>query len=338
MINGFFDLSERLEWLSRSGDTLVRLKQIIPWESFREPIGRCFREHSKRKSNAGRKAFDGVLMFKILILESLYNLSDDAVEYQIADRISFMRFLDLSLDSRIPDAKTIWAFRDVLTKQNLAQELFTLFDRYLRAAGFTAQDGQIIDASIVRVPVQRNTREENAQIKAGTPPLDSWSAPKRSQKDVEARWTKKYSTQFYGYKNHIQVDVKHKFIRSSICTPANIHDGDVFEELLDSANTGKFVYADSAYDSKANRDMLQRHGLVARIVKRACRYRHLEESEQLTNRSFSRIRCRIEHVFGVMRKKLSDVTLRAVGLARCQTVLTLRNLAYNFTRYSLLTR
>lgn len=159
------------------------------------------------------------------------------------------------------------------------------------AAGFTAQDGQIVDASIVRVPVQRNTREENAQIKAGTPPLDSWNAPKRSQKDVDARWTKKYSTHFYGYKNHIQVDVKHKFIRSSICTPANVHDGDVLEDLLDSTNTGRFVYADSAYDSKANRDMLQRHGLVARIVKRACRYRHLDESEQLLNRSFSRIRC-----------------------------------------------
>ena len=167
----------------------------------------------ERKSNAGRKPFDVVLMLKILILQALYNLSDDEMEFQIMDRLSFMRFLGLSIGDRVPDAKTIWLFRSKLEQLGLVRELFAKFNSFLAEAGFVARKGQIVDATIVHVPVQRNTPEENAAIKAGNPPVEKWGEAKRRQKDVDARWTQKNGKNHFGYKNHVAVDVGGKFIR-----------------------------------------------------------------------------------------------------------------------------
>jgi hypothetical protein len=226
MINGFFDLQDRLDYLTENSDALPKLKQLVPWEEFRKELGII--HERERKSNAGRKAFDVILMFKILILQSLYNLSDDVMEYQIMDRLSFMRFLDLDMDSRIPDAKTIWLFRDSLEKHELVKSLFLKFDSYLRKSGFEARKGQIVDATIVKVPTQRNSREENEQIKKREPPVDHWNEAKRRQKDTDARWTKKNGKSFFGFKNHVQVDAKHKRIRKisgklveRICLPSH---------------------------------------------------------------------------------------------------------------------
>ena len=109
MLNGLFDIYNCLEYLTENGDILPNLKRLVPWEDFRGELEVIY-DH-ERKSNAGRRPFDVVMMFKILILQSLYNLSDDEMEYQIMDRLSFMRFLGLDLDSRVQDAKTIWLFR-----------------------------------------------------------------------------------------------------------------------------------------------------------------------------------------------------------------------------------
>ena len=210
MINGLFDIEFRLEDLTRNGDPLVRLNTCMDWEMFRPEL-KTIRE-KERKSPAGRKPFDVVLMFKVLVLQSLYNLGDDAVEYQVRDRLSFMRFLGLGIGDRVPDAKTIWLFREELGSAGLVKRLFKRFDRYLREQGFTARKGQIVDASIVSVPIQRNSREENARIKDGDVP-EEWSEAKRRQKDVNARWSIRPKRQEFGYKNHISVDAKHKFIR-----------------------------------------------------------------------------------------------------------------------------
>jgi IS5 family transposase len=137
-------------------------------------------------------------MFKILILQSLYNLADDQTEYQIRDRLSFMRFLGLDLDQRIPDAKTIWLFRETLTQAEVVKALFDQFEAYLAKQGLQPRRGQLIDASLVPVPKQRNSREENATIKAGDCPTEWEEQPnKRRQKDTEARWTKKHGTSHY---------------------------------------------------------------------------------------------------------------------------------------------
>jgi len=188
MLNGFFDIDFRLEQLDKCGDPLTKLNEVVPWDDFRpelEPI-----REKDRKNNAGRRPFDVVLMFKIMILQSLYNLGDDAVEYQVRDRLSFMRFLGLAIADRVPDAKTIWLFREQLCQLRLEKQLFAKFERVLRDCGFTARKGQIVDASLVSAPKQRNSREENAQVKTGETP-DNWSENKRRQKDTDARWTRK---------------------------------------------------------------------------------------------------------------------------------------------------
>ena len=155
---GFFDLDNRYESISKLGDPLEMLGQAIPWETFRPVLSKALGK--LKKSNAGRKPYDSIFMFKILVLQSLYNLSDDQTEFQIKDRLSFMRFLDLDFEDTVPDAKTLWLFRDTLTNKNAIDKLFRKFNRYLDREGLFACQGQLIDASIVPVPVQRNTREE----------------------------------------------------------------------------------------------------------------------------------------------------------------------------------
>ena len=191
---GFFDLSDRYASLDAKKDPLVEIDAVVPWEEFRPTLERVWRKpEAERKSRAGRKPMGAVLMFKTLVLSALYNLSDDQIEYQVRDRLSFMRFLGLGLEDRVPDAKTVWLYREGLAQAGLVDELFRQFDGYLSRQGYIARGGQILDASIVPVPKNRNTREENKIIKSGEEP-EHWKGKpaKRSQKDVDARWTKKH--------------------------------------------------------------------------------------------------------------------------------------------------
>ncbi len=329
MINGFFDIEFRLEELSKNGDPLVLLKGSVDWELFRGDLEIIRRK--ERKSPAGRKPFDVVLMFKVLVLQSLYNLSDDAVEYQVRDRLSFMRFLDLTIGDRVPDAKTIWLFREHLQKAGLVKKLFKRFDRYLRQHGFTAKKGQIVDASIVSVPIQRNSREENKLIKDGDVPED-WHEAKQRQKDVSARWSARRHKHAFGYKNHISIDADKKFIRNYIVTNAAVHDSQVFGELLDESNTSRDVWADSAYRSEDNLTGLNSRGYREHIQRKGCKNRKLTSWEKQGNRTRSKIRCRIEHVFGIQVQIAGNLILRTIGKARAEVKIGLRNLAYNIHR------
>jgi len=207
---GFFDLDKRLETISAKGDPLEALNCIVPFESFRADIEAVVRASAEeRKSNAGRKPFDAVMMFKILVLQTLYNLADEQVEYQIRDRLSFMRFLGLGLEDTVPDATTVWLFREALARAGLVKRLFERFTGHLNAKGYIARGGQIVDATIVNAPKQQNTRDENEAIKAGKTPKGWDEKPtKNAQKDKDARWTKKNEETFYGYKNHVSVDRK----------------------------------------------------------------------------------------------------------------------------------
>ena len=212
---GFFDLGNRYSGLDAKNEPLLKIDGVVPWEDLRARLEAVWRRADKaRKSRAGRKPWDAIVMFKTIILCALYNLSDDQVEHQIRDRLSFMRFLGLGLEGRVPDAKTVWLYREQLTQAGVIEALFETFDGYLKDQGYLAMGGQIIDASIVAVPKQRNSREENARIKAGETPAGWEDKPaKRRQKDVEARWTKKHGKSHYGYKNHVNVDRRHKLLR-----------------------------------------------------------------------------------------------------------------------------
>jgi IS5 family transposase len=333
MQTGLLDWHIRFRQLDAGGDPLPRLKKLVDWERFRPELEAV--RDKERKSNAGRKPFDVVLMFKVLVLQSLYNLSDEKIEFQIRDRISFMRFLDLSLGDAVPDEKTIWLFREQLTEAGLIKRLFQEFDAFLEEKGFSARKGQIIDASIVEAPRQRNSREENRQIKAGQIPED-WSEQKKRQKDTDARWTKKNGQNYYGYKSHIDVDVKHKLIRDYEVTPASVHDSQVFEDLLDEDNSSRDVWADSAYRSEEKLKELKERNYREHLQRKGCRHKKLTDREVQGNRTRSRIRSRVEHVFGVQAKRAGNLIVRVIGLVRVKAKVGLRNLAYNLDRYCVL--
>ena len=339
----FFESSFAYGRLDKCTDPLLKLDEALDWELFRAQL-----ESIRRNEFVGRKAFDALMMFKILILQSLYNLADDAMEYMIRDRLSFMRFLDLSLTDKIPDAKTIWKFREQLTKGNLIRPLFDKFGEYLKENGFAAEKGQIIDATIIETPVQHNSGKENKQIKNEEIP-EEWRKAKASQKDTDARWTKKGNKSYYGYKDHINVDVEHKIIREYEVTAANVHDSQVFEKIVGSPDSDSAeqwakegsterpkVYADSAYSSEKIMTYLDEKGMEARICSKGSRGKALNEEEKEKNREKSRIRCRVEHVFGSMYQKARDQIMRSIGMVRAKTQIGLRNLVYNMTRYSYL--
>lgn len=333
MQSGLFDWQTRFEQLDNGGDPLVKLNAVVNWELFRNDLQQV--RDKARKSNAGRKPFDVVLMFKILILQSLYNLSDDAAEFQMRDRLSFMRFLGLTLGDTIPDAKTIWLFREQLTEAGATKLLFERIDAFLRENGFSARKGQIVDASIVPAPRQRNSRDENQQIKDGQVP-QGWSDNKKRQKDTDARWTQKNGKNDFGYKNHIQVDAKNKLIRNYAVTEASLHDSQAFEGLLDPTNSSRDVWADSAYRSKDTLDKLEQGGFRERLQRKGYRHKKLTEREKKGNHTRSKIRSRIEHVFGIQAQRAGRLIVRTIGLARATVKIGLRNLAYNIDRFCLL--
>jgi transposase, IS5 family len=332
---GFFDLTTRYEALSQQGDPLEQLAQVIPWEAFRPALAKVLRR--SKRTQGGRPPFDAVRMFKILVLQALYNLSDDQTEYQIRDRLSFMRFLGLDLDQRIPDAKTIWLFRETLAQAQVVETLFVQFESYLAEHGLQPRGGQLIDASLVPVPKQRNTHKENATLKAGECPTAWDSQPaKRRQKDTEARWTVKHGENHYGYKNHVNVDKQHKLIRQYTVTDAAVHDSQVLEAILLPAEAGRDVWADSAYRSDAIEAHLKTTGLRSKIHRKGYRNKPLTAHQQAHNRGRSRIRARVEHVFGHQVTAMGGKLIRTIGLVRARLKIGLKNLTYNFQRFLLL--
>ena len=332
---GFFDLGDRYAGLDKFGDPLVLLKKAIPWEHFRAEVKAIWRRpDEERKSNAGRKPWDEVLMFKVLALQQLYNLSDDQIEYQIRDRLSFMRFLDLGVEDRVPDAKTVWLYREKLAQAGMVKTLFDKFDAYLRDNGYLAMGGQIVDASIVPVPKQRNTRDENEAVKAGKTPKGWNKKPrKKRHKDVDARWTKKHGKSHFGYKNHINVDRRYKLIRDYEASSASVHDSQKLVDLIDADNTASGFWGDSAYRSADTESRLEEKGYRSHIHHKGKRNKPLTARQIKTNKTRSKVRVRVEHIFGFQQRSMGGKLIRTVGQARAKTKIGMMNLVYNMNRF-----
>lgn len=328
---GFFDQEIRLTKLSELGDPLEKLNAHIDFEIFRDLLETKLSKIAKGKG--GRKPYDYVLMFKILILQRYYNVSDDQIEYQINDRMSFMRFLNLTIADDIPDSKTVWNFREQLIDLKLVDELFQLFLKELELLNLIINEGKIIDASFIEVPKQRNSRAENNEIKSGnTPESFDKNSNKKSQKDLDARWTKKNNVSYYGYKNHVKVDAKSKLIVKYEVTDASVHDSQVLENLLDGKDADEDFSGDSAYSGENQRDIISQKEMNDKTCKKGYRNNPLTEQEIATNREKSRIRSRVEHVFGFMEGSMNGMNLYAIGIKRVEGLVGLMNLTYNMFR------
>lgn len=324
---GLFDRQDRLASLSRNGDPLVKLLQAIPWEDFRSTLAKL--DEKDRKSPAGRKPFDLLLLFKMLVLQRLYNLSDHQVEFQVRDRLSFQRFLGLHLEDTVPDEKTIWAFRERLSQAGLEKDLFSQFEKVLQKRGLKTKEGSIVDATLVEVPIRRDSKEDNESIKEGKVPDSIADNPNIAcQKDLDARWTKKHGKSFFGYKNHVRVDVGSKLIREWEVTPAHVHDSQVFEDVLKDVGRGHTVYADNAYASEEKEGRLEKERRIY------CLTSQRGADWKGWNTMVAKTRSRVEHVFGWMTKAMGGKGQRAIGLRRNRTGIGLTNLVYNMSRYS----
>jgi IS5 family transposase len=224
-------------------------------------------------------------------------------------------------------------------RRNAQDKLFERFGQHLEAKGYIARGGQMVDATIVPVPRQRNSRDENDQVKAGTTPRDWKKRPaKDRQKDKDARWTKKHGRSFFGYKNHVNADARHKLIREYGVTDASVHDSQAFDDLLNKGNTSSEVYADSAYRSAETERKLKARGFRSRIHKRGRRNRPLSDAEKKANTRKSKVRARIEHVFGAQENAPGGRLVRTIGIVRAKIKIGLQNLSYNIRRLVILER
>ena len=342
---GFFDLDERYAALSAAGDPLEKLADVVDFEVFRYRLEKALKRSDRSKG--GRPPYDSVLMFKVLVLQTLYTLSDDQVEFQIRDRLSFMRFLGLGMDDTVPDAKTVWLFRELLTVAGAVDKLFAVFEARLEASGYLAMSGQIVDASIVAAPKQRNTDAEKRAIKEGRIP-DQWkeNPAKLRQKDRDARWTVKFSKAkpredgqpqrdlaipAFGYKNHISTDKRHGLIRKWTVTDAAAHDGARLPELLDKNNTASNVWADTAYRSKKNEIHMARNGFVSQVHHKKPKGKPMPERTSKANGRKSKVRALVEHVFAAQKGPMA-LFICTVGIARARTKIGMANLVYNMKR------
>jgi IS5 family transposase len=290
------------------------------------------------KGTGGRPPYNYLLLFKTLILQRLFNISDDQAEFQINDRMTFRRFLGLSLGDQVPDAKTIWLFRDTLVKAGAMEELFNSFSLQLEQKGIVSHKGTIVDATFVEAPRQRNTRDENRQIKEGKTPED-WekreNIHKIRQKDTDARWTVKNKERHFGYKDHVKVDADSKLIIAYSVTDASVHDSRALIGMIDEKD--KVLYADSAYSGNPIAGQLP-EAIQNQIHEKGYRNKPLSEEQKAGNKRKSRIRARIEHVFGYMNGTMRGITVRSIGIARADFNIGLTNLIYNLCRYEILSR
>ena len=344
---GFWDVEDRLRELSAEGDPLERLSATVDFELFRPVLETALRRGDPAKG--GRPGFDPVLKFKMLVLQALHGLSLQQTDYLVRDRLSWMRFCGLGPGDAVPDANTLWDFREALIAAKALDTLFERLDAAISAAGYLPMGGQIVDATLVAARKQRNSEGEKAALKAGEIPQAWKDKPaKLRQKDRDARWTVKFSKAkpredgapqidiaipVFGYKSHVSIDRRHKIIRRGKTSDAAAHEGARLRDgLIDPANTASDVWADTAYRSATNATYLDKAGKVSRIHHRKPRGKPMPKATARANAAKSKVRARVEHVFAEQKQRMGLV-IRTIGIARAEAAITLANMAYNMKRW-----
>jgi IS5 family transposase len=328
----FFDIEVCYARLAAK-DHLLKLDAVINWSGLRALMAEV--PFDSEAGKRGRPPLCGLMMAKIMILQACNNLSDEMTEFLINDRLSFKRFLGISVNEKSPDAKTIWLWRERIKHGGLDEKIFSWFNNELNHAGFEAQGGQIVDASFV--PTHKPTGKHKKQLAEEIP-----LTPRQMQQiDADATFTKKGNVSYHGYKDHITIDKKHKLIRNAEITTASLHDSQEFEDLLSvvgesASEEDKMVVADSAYKSAESEAMLASAGFISQVHDRAYRNKPLTDEQKATNRVKSTVRVRVEHVFWHMETAMGGMLVHTLGLARAKVKITFKNLAYNLWRFAFL--
>ena len=323
-----FAAQERDAKRNKLGDTLQVLDKHVDFAALAAEVDQAAPRPDR--SRGGRPPFPTEVMVRILLLQQLFNLSDEQMEFQLLDRMSFLRFTRLIDTSQIPDRTTIWTFKERLIMAGASESVFDAVNRQLAKHGYIARGGQIIDASIVQVPKQSLNKDEKSIAENDAMPAE-WSPPKRRQKDIEARWTKKHGKSYFGYKLSANADKRYKLIRKLKVSTASEHDTNHFEDVLDAANTSRAVLADKGYVDGEREARLANAGWRMFIQRKGGKDKPLSETQEGRNRRIAKTRARVEHVFAGLAQ-LGGKTLRSIGLAGATLHLNWKAATYNLKR------
>ncbi|CAN7549395.1 IS5 family transposase [Duganella sp. LjRoot269] len=330
--HSLFADQEREAKLNELGDTLRVLEQHVDFAALAAAVDAAAPRPSRERG--GRPPFPTELMVRVLLIQQLFNLSDEQMEFQLLDRLSFQRFVGLRHSSKIPDRTTIWTFKERLIQAGASESIFDAVNRQLSMHGYMARGGQMIDASIVQTPRQSINKEEKAIVTEGAMPAD-WKPAKRRQKDIDARWTKKHGKSYFGYKLSANADKRYKLIRRIKISTASEHDTLHFEAVIDPGNTSRDIYADKGYVDGEREARLKGQGWRMHIQRKGSKDRPLSEAQERRNKRIAKPRARVEHVFAGLAQ-LGGKVLRSIGLARATLHLNWKAAAYNLQRFSYL--
>jgi IS5 family transposase len=299
---------------------LERIAGLIDWSRIAALVAPV------RPGETGRPPYRALAMFRALLLQQWYGLSDPGLEEALLDRVSFRRFCGFALAEETPDETTICRFRNAVKEAGLGEALFGEVARQLDEAGFVVKSGTLIDASLVESAVRR--------------PPDG-STPKgeesRSPHDPYANWTRRGDTRrlFFGYKLHVGVDRGSGLIRSRRLTPAKVYESEVADDLV--LGDERAVYADKAYEKRARRQALKGRGIKDRIQHRRSRTQPaLPHWQAVRNKLIGRVRCGVERVFAELKRGYGLRRLRYRGLAANAFHIDLMAIAYNLRRAAML--
>ena len=291
-----FWISIGYERLEKLGDPLEEINKIIKWEWFRKEL--------YQNKGIGRHGYDPILLLKMLFLQSSYGISDEELEYQVADRISFQRFLEFP--NTIPDYTTIWYFREELTEKNKIENIWKEVKKQIEEKGITMNKGAIQDATFIHAdPGKKNSG------------LDNRGQAAKTSRSKEGNWTKKGNKSIFGFKMHNKIDLKNKIITEIGITPASTHDG-----KIDLANTNEINYRDRGYSG------CKTIALGDATMKKG----KLTPHEKLRNKRISKIRCRIEHIYGTMKRTLKAGRTKLTTTLRVYIQQVFVCITYNYHR------
>jgi len=323
---GQMSFAERLIVEAAGGNAVLdKVAGFVDWR----PVSAMLAE--VRGGTMGAPGYPALMMFKALLLQRWYGLSDPAMEEALKDRLSFRHFVGIALTESIPDHSSIWRFREALGG-GLAEKLFAEIGRQIEAKGFLLKQGTLIDASLVPAAVNAPERPRDPM----PPGPDGRPASKlvKSQIDPDAEWTRKGTRHFFGYKLHLAMDMTSRIIRRLIFTPANVNESEPADRLI--CGDERIVYADKAYDSRARRQLLRSKKIKNGIMRRGHPRRPLTDYETRRNKRLSRRRGTVEGIFSLYKNVYHLARARYRGLARNRTAFHLAAVAMNLKRIAVM--